>query len=95
MNAPFDYLFSAQIWQVLLRHHFFQDCANFAFFHLTAFVVCAIDAQDAEQKAEQLHGVAKKHGLELNMPPASLWVDRCEEAGLEKIYNGVRPAGYE
>ncbi len=94
VKAPFDHPFSAQFWQYLLRLHF-QDCADFAFFYLTTFVVCAVNARDAEQKAKQLHGVAKKHGLKLNIPPASLWVDGCEGAGLEKIYSGVRPAGYE
>ncbi len=94
VKAPFDYLPSAKVWQNLLRHHF-QDCADFAFFHLTAFVVCAVDAEDARKKTIQLHGVAKKHGWKLNIPPASLWVDRCERAGLEKMYSGVRPDGYQ
>lgn len=94
LKTPFDYPFAANIWQYLLRHYF-QDCAEFACFHLTAFVICAVDAQDAGEKVKQLQGTAGKHGLKLNIPPVSLWVDRCERAGLERIYKGVRPAGYE
>ena len=94
LKAPFDYPFSAKFCQYLIRHRF-QECATFSSFHLTTFVICAIDTQDAAKKVTHLHEVAEKHGLKLSIPPISLWVDQYERTGLEKLYNGVRPAGHE
>ena len=94
VKMPFDYPLSTKIWQCYLRNHF-HECAAFSSFHLTTFVICAIDTQDAAKKVTHLHEVAEKHGLKLSIPPVSLWVDQYERTGLEKLYNGVRPAGYE
>lgn len=94
VKQPFDYPITAQIWQYKLKEHF-QECAEFACFYLTTFVVCALDKQDAHKKIRRLFEVAQKHGLRLRVPPVSSWAEDCEKMGLDKIYNGVRPAGYE
>ncbi len=94
IQAPFDYPFAANFWQCLLSHYF-QECSGFACFHLTTFVVCAVDQEDARDKMNQLYEVAQKHSLRLRIPPLSMWTDDCERLGLDKIYDGVRPAGYE
>ena len=94
VKAPFDYPLSAQFWQYLLSNYF-NECAGFACFHLTTFVVCAVDQSDALEKIGQLYRVAQAHGLSLSIPRLSMWASDCEKIGLDKIYNGIRPAGYE
>ena len=94
VKAPFDYPLSARFWQYLLNNHF-RECAGFACFYLTTFVICATGQGDARDKIKQLYEVAQKHGLRLSIPSVSSWADDCEGLGLDKIYNGVRPAGFE
>ena len=94
VKQPFDYPFATQFWQYLLKERF-QECADFARFYLTTFVVCALDERDAHKKIGQLFRVAQQHNWRLSIPPVSLWADDCEKIGLDRLYNGVRPAGYE
>ena len=94
VKAPFDFPYTAQFWQYLLSHHF-RECAGFARFYLTTFVVCAVDQENAQANIRQLHEVAQRHGLRLYIPSSSMWAVDYKGIGLDKIYNGAKPAGYE
>ena len=56
---------------------------------------CGGCAEGAGKSAKRLREAVEEYGVKLNIPPTSLWVDRCEGAGLEKTYIGLRPARYE
>ena len=94
VKFPFDFPLIAQFWQSRLSNHF-EECATFARFYLTTFVVCAVDQTDAQEKMRQLYEVAQRHGLRLCIPSLSMWAGDYRRIGLDKIYNGVKPAGHE
>ncbi|KAL6710141.1 hypothetical protein ACN47E_009932 [Coniothyrium glycines] len=88
---PFDRPWSASAWQYYIQH-----CINsrypFVMFYLTTFVICAVDREDAEDKATIILEEAEDRGWRINMPRISEWTSSIDDLHLETLFEGVRPA---
>lgn len=78
---PFDSPHAAHSWQSTLSQRF-KPCADFARFYLTDFVVCALDAADAERKLAELFVIAELAGWTLEVAPVRTWSGVVEQVEL-------------
>ena len=89
--AAFDCPFSANAWQYYVDN-FLNSKLPFVKFYLTAFVICAIDNEDAERNVASLLEEMNDRGWRVTIPRTYEWTSDVEELKLESLYSGVRPA---
>ncbi|KAJ8115380.1 hypothetical protein OPT61_g2970 [Boeremia exigua] len=88
---PFDRPWSAHAWQYYIQHHI-NNKHPFVYFYLSTFIICAMDAEDAELKSAELLEITEDRGWRITIPKTRKWKSKVEDLKLDVLYTGVAPA---
>ncbi|KAF2123545.1 hypothetical protein P153DRAFT_426952 [Dothidotthia symphoricarpi CBS 119687] len=88
---PFDRPSSAHAWQYYIQHYI-NSKFPFVMFYLSTFVICAVDADDAEHNSATLLEEMEDRGWRITLPRVREWTASVEEMKLEVLFGGVGPA---
>ena len=90
LNLAFDRPWSENAWQYYINHYI-NSKYSFVMFYLTTFVICAIDAEDAEKVTSTLLEEIENREWRIILPSLRDWKTDVKELKLENIFNGVHP----
>ena len=87
---PFDRPWSERAWQYYLNHYM-NSKYPFVTFYLTTFVICAVDADDAEKVTSMILDEAEKKSWRIVLPSLRDWKVEVADLKLGTMFQGIRP----